>query len=164
MQFREQGRKIQCIRSTYNPATKRSDQRVIASFPNYVDEPPAELGELSEAEREELKAWFGARKSAQEASRNKFSSQMAGATLTYLAKAIEAAGKEMTPAEVEAVWKGLHAVTVAMRRHGHKKAKGPKPEAVIKASPRKGPAAKKAAVKRRQPPKSTRMDHPTREF
>ena len=37
MQFREQGKKIQCIRSTYDPATKRSHQKVIAAFDRCKD-------------------------------------------------------------------------------------------------------------------------------
>ena len=55
MQFREQGKKIQCIRSTYDPATKRSHQKVVASFNRWADSLPSDgLEGLTEAERAEL--------------------------------------------------------------------------------------------------------------
>jgi hypothetical protein len=58
VQFREQGKKIQCIRSTYDPASKRSHQKV---FDHWADKlPSAGLEELTDAERQELAAWFDA--------------------------------------------------------------------------------------------------------
>ena len=65
MQFREQGKKIQCIRSTYDPASKRSHQKVVASFDRWADKlPSVGLEELTDTERQELAAWFDARQSA----------------------------------------------------------------------------------------------------
>ena len=62
MQFREQGKKIQCIRSTYDPASKRSHQKVIAAFDRWADKlPSAGFDDLTDAERLELVAWFDAR-------------------------------------------------------------------------------------------------------
>ena len=62
MQFREQGKKIQCIRSTYDPASKRSHQKVVAAFDRWADKlPSAGLDDLTDAERLELVAWFDAR-------------------------------------------------------------------------------------------------------
>ena len=55
MQFREQGKKIQCIRSTYDPASKRSHQKVVGAFDRWADKfPSAGLDELTDTERQEL--------------------------------------------------------------------------------------------------------------
>ena len=51
MQFREQGKKIQCIRSTYDPASKRSHQKVVAAFDRWADKlPSVEVADLTDAE------------------------------------------------------------------------------------------------------------------
>ena len=55
MQFREQGKKIQCIRSTYDPTSKRSHQKVVGAFDRWADKlPSAVLAELTDAERAHL--------------------------------------------------------------------------------------------------------------
>ena len=62
MQFREQGKKIQCIRSTYDPASKRSHQKVVGAFDRWADKlPSVGLERLTDAERQELVAWFEAK-------------------------------------------------------------------------------------------------------
>lgn len=59
MQFREQGRKIQCVRATYDTQAKRTHQRVIASFDRHADEVPATgLEDLTAAELKQLAAWL----------------------------------------------------------------------------------------------------------
>lgn len=123
MQFREQGKKIQCIRSTYNPATKRSGSNVVASFDRYSDKIPSELPELTEAERAELTAWFEARQATKAASMNTFRAQYGGRSLTDLATAIQTKGAELTPDQAAAIWQGIEAVKKALRKHGHRKVK-----------------------------------------
>ena len=64
MQFREQGKKIQCIRSAYDPATKRSHQKVIAAFDRWADKLPSdELADLTDAERQSWR--HGSRRGSQ---------------------------------------------------------------------------------------------------
>ena len=73
MQFREQGKKIQCIRSTYDPASKRSHQKVIAAFDRWADKlPSAGLDDLTDAERLELVAWFDARQAVKAERMNQY--------------------------------------------------------------------------------------------
>lgn len=126
MQFREQARKIQCIRSTYNPATKRSDSSVVASFDRYADKIPSDLPTLTEAERTELATWFEARQAAKAASMNTFRAQYGGRALADLATAIQTTGAELTPDQAAAIWQGIEAVKKALRKHGHRRVKAVK--------------------------------------
>ena len=83
MQFREQGKKIQCIRSTYDPASKRSHQKVIAAFDRWADKlPSAGLDDLTDAERLELVAWFDARQAVKAERMNQYRASSGGRTLS----------------------------------------------------------------------------------
>ena len=105
MQFREQGKKIQCIRSTYDPASKRSHQKVIAAFDRWADKlPSAGLDDLTDAERLELVAWFDARQAVKAERMNQYRASIGGQTLADLADAIRAAGT-LTDDQAAAVWR-----------------------------------------------------------
>ena len=60
MQFRVQANRIQCIRSTYDPAIQRSRQQVVASFDRTRRLLPGddELGDITTEEKAELVEWF----------------------------------------------------------------------------------------------------------
>ena len=121
MQFREQGKKIQCIRSTYDPATKRSHQKVVAAFGRWADKLPSdELADLTDTERQELATWFDARQSAQSERTNHYRASFGGKTLADLAEAIRAAGT-LTDDQANAAWRGLADVAKALRKAGHSK-------------------------------------------
>ena len=123
MQFREQGKKIQCIRSTYDPGSKRSYQKVVAAFDRWADRLPAGgLEELTDAEREELTAWFEARQSAKSERMNQYRASIGGQMLADLAEAIRGADG-MTGEQAAAVWAGLAHVAKALRKAGHPKPK-----------------------------------------
>ena len=130
MQFREQGKKIQCIRSTYDPASKRSHQKVVASFDRWADKlPSVGLEELTDTERQELAAWFDARQSAKAERMNQYRASIGGQTLADLADAIRAAGT-LTDDQAAAVWRGLADVAKALRKAGHPKPKRERPAPV----------------------------------
>ena len=130
MQFREQGKKIQCIRSTYDPASKRSHQKVVGAFDRWADKLPfAGLEELTDAERQELAAWFDARQSAKAERMNQYRASIGGQTLADLADAIRAAGT-LTDDQAAAVWRGLADVAKALRKAGHPKPKRERPAPV----------------------------------
>ena len=130
MQFREQGKKIQCIRSTYDPASKRSHQKVVASFDRWADKlPSVGLEELTDTERQELAAWFDARQSAKAERMNQYRASIGGQTLADLADAIRAAGT-LTDDQAAAVWRGLADVAKALRKAGHPKPKRQRPAPV----------------------------------
>ncbi len=123
MQFREQGKKVQCIRSTYDPASKRSHQKVVAAFSRWADRLPSDgLDELTEAERAELVAWFDAKQAQAQASRQKWQASAAPRTLADVAEAIRAADT-LTDDQAAAVWRGLADVAKALRKAGHPKPK-----------------------------------------
>lgn len=130
MQFREQGKKIQCIRSTYDPASRRSHQKVVASFDRWADKlPSVGLEELTDAERQELTAWFDARQSVKAERMNQYRASIGGQTLTDLADAIRAGGT-LTDDQAAAVWRGLAGVAKALRKAGHPKPKRQRPAPV----------------------------------
>ena len=123
MQFREQGKKIQCIRSTYDPASKRSHQKVIAAFDRWADKlPSAGFDDLTDAERLELVAWFDARQAVKAERMNQYRASSGGRTLSDLAESIRAAGT-LTDDQAAAVWRGLADVAKALRKAGHPKPK-----------------------------------------
>ncbi|MBD3816329.1 MAG: hypothetical protein IE913_07745 [Halothiobacillus sp.] len=120
MQFREQGKKIQCIRSIYDPAIKRCHQRVICTFDRAAQELPTEgLEGLTGIERQELAAWFDARQSRNATLLNRQRVNTGGQTLFELAAAIRAC--EVTDAEASAIWDGVAEVAKALKKAGHPK-------------------------------------------
>lgn len=131
MQFREQGKKIQCIRSSYDPAAKRSHQKVVAAFDRYTDKiPSVDVADLTEEERQELAVWFGQRQASRAASMSQYRARSGGQTLGDLAQAINAA-KSMTAEQAAAVWHGLAEVAKALRKAGHPKPKRERPASVV---------------------------------
>lgn len=130
MQFREQGKKIQCIRSTYDPASKRSHQKVVGAFDRWADKlPSVGLEGLTDTERQELAAWFDARQSAKAERMNQYRASIGGQTLADLADAIRAAST-LTDDQAAAVWRGLADVAKALRKAGHPKPKRERPAPV----------------------------------
>jgi hypothetical protein len=126
MQFREQGKKIQCIRSTYDPASKRSHQKVVAAFDRWADKlPSVKVADLTDAERQELAAWFEARQSVKAERMNQYRVMSAASTLVQLAESVMATGAAMTDSEAALTWSALAAVGKALRKAGHAK---PKPQ------------------------------------
>lgn len=131
MQFREQGKKIQCIRSSYDPAVKRSHQTVVAAFDRYADAvPSADVVDLTEGERQELDAWFDQRQASRAASMSQYRASSGGQTLNDLAKAISAADS-MTAEQAAALWLGLAAVAKSLRKAGHSKPQRERPASVV---------------------------------
>ena len=127
MQFREQGKKIQCIRSTYDPASKRSHQKVVASFGRWSDSlPSAGLEELTEAEHAELVAWFADRQAKAQASRQQWKVGDAPRSLADLADAIRTADT-LTADHAARIWAGMAELAKALRKAGHPRPKRERP-------------------------------------
>lgn len=132
MQFREQGKKIQCIRSTYDPARKRSHQKVVAAFDRWADKlPSVEVADLNDAERQELAAWFEARQSVKSERMNQYRVMGASSTLAQLAESIKATGAAMTDKEAALTWSALTEVAKALRKAGHPKPKRERSASVV---------------------------------
>lgn len=129
MQIREQGRKLQCIRSVYDPApVKRSHQKVVATFPRYITSMPTEgLDELTVQERKELDDWLTTRRNKQQSEHRSFVARSAEKWLGELSAAVTSNEPAMTPERAAAIWKGISDVAKALRKAGH-----PKPKAARK--------------------------------
>ncbi len=107
MQIREQGRKIQCIRTVYDKAIGRGRQTVIATLARYTTEMPTTgLDELTEAERETLAEWLAKRREASQKSQEAYTAMSADRWLVTLAKAIRE-GQELRPEQAAAIWHGM---------------------------------------------------------
>ena len=87
------------------------------------------LEELTDAERQELAAWFDARQSAKAERMNQYRASIGGQTLADLADAIRAGGT-LTDDQAAAVWRGLADVAKALRKAGHPKPKRERPAPV----------------------------------
>ncbi len=123
MQFREQGKQIQCIRSAYDPAIKRSHQTVIATFNRSTDTiPAADMTGLTDQERQELAVWFQQRQASKLAALQQQRVQLAAQTLTDLANAIRMSNP-LTNEEAVAIWQGLSVLGKVMKKAGHPKPK-----------------------------------------
>lgn len=135
MQFREQGKKIQCIRSAYDPASKRSHQKVVGAFDRWADKlPSAGLEDLTDAERQELAGWFDAKQAKRAASRQQWKLGDGPQSLADLADSIRSA-ESLTDAQAAAMWQGLADVAKALRKAGHPKPKRERPAPVALPDP-----------------------------
>ncbi len=124
MQFRIQGKKVQCIRSAYDPSpgVKRSHQKLVASFDRWAKAlPHAGLEELTDEEMRELAAWFKEQQAKEEEVSNQIRVENAASSLKHLAKSIGFMGAAMTDAEAAATWSALNDVAKALRKSGHRK-------------------------------------------
>lgn len=129
MQIREQGRKIQCIRSVYDPAVQRSHQKVVAALPRYTTAMPTTgLDELTDLERTELENWLAAKRDQYQSATRAHIARSAEQWLAELTASIAANEPAMTPEKAAAIWKGMSEVAKALRKAGH-----PKPKATRKA-------------------------------
>ncbi len=92
MQIREQGRKIQCIRTVYDKAIGRGRQVVVATLPRWSTSlMPSEdgLAQLNDAEREQLEAFLAQRRADAEESNSRYTAMSASSWLATLAKSIK---------------------------------------------------------------------------
>lgn len=142
MQIREQGRKVQCIRSVYDPAVQRSHQKVIATFPRYTTTMPTTgLEELTDQERLTLENWLAAKREQYQTSNRAHVARSAEQWLGELTASIAANEPAMTPERAAAIWKGIGDVAKALRKAGH-----PKPKAARKVA--SDPMVTRAPVKK----------------
>jgi len=113
MQFRTQGKKLQCIRSTYDPATKRSHQKVVAAFSRWADKYSSdEVAELTPAELAELDEYLAKKNAELHQARLNHAVWNATRAEGELAKLAEAIGtvESLTDEQAAAIWAGLAAV------------------------------------------------------
>ena len=133
MQFRHQGKKLQCIRSTYDPASKRSHQKVVAALSRWADRYSSdEVAELTPAELAELDAYLAKKNAELHQARLNHAVWNATRAEGELVKLAEAIGtvEALTDEQAAMIWAGLAGVSKALKKAGH-----PKPQAEKKANP-----------------------------
>lgn len=91
MQFRIMGKRIQCLRSHYNPKKKMGEQKLIASIDANIEKLPDDLSVLSALTQDELKQfeqWLEKRKAKQDLENAKNTIDNAPAMLANILQAI----------------------------------------------------------------------------
>lgn len=130
MQIRIQGRRIQCIRSEYDPSIKRCRQRVVAFLPSWAssikDGDTSVLSALTDDERQELIQWLGERQERQETISRGYRARTIAKTLQDLTEDIKSGAWEVTQDYAAALWKELNEVGKALRKAGHPKPTRPR--------------------------------------
>lgn len=144
MQIREQGKKVQLIRSPYDSEKKRCIQKLAHSFPRKWAYLSANLDEylsadqildLSDDEKKELTAWLSERSDKNLAETRKYSIDSAPRSTSQLADNISSEVVELTENEAIRVWDALDKLAKAMRKAGYKKpAKPAKPAVQVQSS------------------------------
>lgn len=132
MQIREQGKKIQCIRSVYDSTIKRSRQTVVASFSRWADKlPSAELTALTDEERAELSTWWAEYRRKGESSLMLYTVRNMARTLATQADALTAAATAVTElpaltvAQSDELWEQIARLQKALKKAGHPRPKRP---------------------------------------
>lgn len=139
MQIRIQGRKLQCIRSTYDPGTKRSSQKVIASFPSYTRSTDSFRGAEKEAfealtddEKTQLTNWLQAKADKQ----HQESLMQLPTSFKYyaerLSEGLKSEGLTPSEAQIKSIWECLDELSKQLRKSGYKR-----PEKASKKAPAK---------------------------
>ena len=130
MQFRIQGQKIQCIRSTYDSEIKRSRQKVVASFDKWTDKiPSVGLDDFTDEEREELAAWLSQRAEEQTAASKVTALLIAESSIARISAAVasEHALEVLDEALAARVWTEIIELQKALRKAGYPRPKVVKP-------------------------------------
>ena len=130
MQFRIQGQKIQCIRSTYDSEIKRSRQKVVASFDKWTDKMPSVgLDDFTDEEREELAAWLSQRAEEQTAASKVTALLIAESSIARIRAAVasEHALEVLDEALAARVWTEIIELQKALRKAGYPRPKVVKP-------------------------------------
>lgn len=157
MQIREQGRLIQCIRSTYDKDKGRSFQKVVATLKRWHSEVPTEgMDGLTDEEKQELAAWLAERQAKSQATDRAYAVSGASGSLDRIVQAL-AAGVEPSSAQAVAIWKGLTDLGKALRKAGHPKPKpAPKPIPAAASKPAEPVRASKPKQPATKPPSKAR--------
>lgn len=126
MHFREQGKSLQLIRTTYDAERGRGVQTVVGRIPQYTYEIPHEIAPLlTPEETSQLNDYLSAVKAA------RYKLELAN-SLNYIAasqmkKATEALVDGIPPKSADELWSAMEDLAKALRKAGHPRpAKAPK--------------------------------------
>lgn len=119
MHFREQGKSLQLVRTTYNPEKKRGEQVVVAKLPQYTYTIPEDVRLLLTAEEfAQLTDYLAALADG----RNRQNQAFHLRTLVDAMKEATAALKVgVSPRDADALWTSIADLSKALRKAGHPK-------------------------------------------
>ena len=128
---------VLCIRTVYDPSTKRGRQEVVAKFDPYADDLPSDVAaSLSEAECNQANQWIADRKAKGEAYRLPYLYQHTIRYADELSSALndpERAPAVLGKLNAGELYGALDRLTKALRKHG--KARPTLPKATAEAGP-----------------------------
>ncbi|THT98394.1 hypothetical protein E9531_14360 [Lampropedia puyangensis] len=126
MQIREQGRKIQFIRSEYQPELKRSTSKVITSCAKYATAlSEEELELLTPEERAQAKAYFEKRQQDNANWRRNYSVQSLHEALQQTIAHLKE-GNQLDAAYADSLWQAMAVLQKGLKKAGHVKPVRPK--------------------------------------
>lgn len=119
MHFREQGRSLQLIRTTYDPSKRRGVQAVVAKLPLYCYTIPADVRPLlTEEETQQLTDYLAAVEAGRKQQNQAYQLQKLA---DDIAAATEALKSGKAPSNAEALWSAMAELGKALRKAGHPK-------------------------------------------
>lgn len=119
MHFREQGKSLQLVRTTYNPEKRRGEQAVVAKLPQYTYIIPEDVRQLLTVEEVHQLTDYLA---ALEAGRKRQSQAYHLTTLVEdMGKATEALKGGTTLKDADTLWNAISDLSKALRKAGHPK-------------------------------------------
>lgn len=129
MHFREQGRVLQLIRTTYDPAKRRGVQSVVGNMPQYSYVIPSTLDALlTLEERSQLADYLNALKTGREDQSHIFHLRDASTRLNAVTAALQA-GVKTDQAAV--IWTAIADLSKALKKAGYPKPVVPKKQAPV---------------------------------
>ena len=119
MHFREQGKVLQLIRTTYDPVRKRGVQSVIGKMPRFTYAVPLEVSVLlTMEEKTQLADYLNALKAGRE-------DESKASSLLICSRTIAAAASALTlgikPKDADAIWSALADLSKALKKGGYRK-------------------------------------------
>ncbi|ABM40256.1 hypothetical protein [Polaromonas naphthalenivorans] len=130
MYIREQGKKVQLLRSPYDPEKKRCVQKLAHSFPRSYSYSSTELdtylsaeqiADLSDDEKKELTEWLTVRSDKNLAESRKSSITMTPYYADQLADNISSDVVDLSEKQADKIWDAMDKLAKAMRKAGYKK-------------------------------------------
>ena len=136
MQFRVQAKKLQFIRSVYNSTTKRCDQKLVGSISRYTNEMPSDdqIEMLTDKERHELSVYLANKKAETQKTMHWSAVYNADKTLSAIADGI-LSGEAVSDVQAAAIWRGVAAISKALKKSGHPKSKDTQMDLQLETSP-----------------------------
>lgn len=129
MHFREQGRVLQLIRTTYDPVKRRGVQTVVGNMPQYSYVIPGSLDELlTLEERSQLADYLNALKIGREDQSHIYHLRDASTRIAAVTAALQAGVKTD---QAVAIWSAITDLSKALKKAGYPKPVLPKKALVV---------------------------------